>query len=62
MNTCGPQPCTVVLLQTFFLVVEVGQISEAARRLHLSQPAVTGHSAGWKPIWKQPCSSFSSIS
>jgi DNA-binding transcriptional LysR family regulator len=32
-----------ILLQTFFVVAEVGQISEAARRLHLSQPAVTGH-------------------
>jgi len=32
-----------ILLQTFFVVAEVRQISEAARRLHLSQPAVTGH-------------------
>ena len=32
-----------ILLQTFFVVAEVSQISEAARRLHLSQPAVTGH-------------------
>ena len=32
-----------ILLQTFSVVAEVGQISEAARRLHLSQPAVTGH-------------------
>jgi DNA-binding transcriptional LysR family regulator len=32
-----------ILLQTFLVVAEVGQISEAARRLHLSQPAVTGH-------------------
>src|SRR5260370_18048485 len=32
-----------ILLQTFFVVAEVDQISEAARRLHLSQPAVTGH-------------------
>ena len=32
-----------VLLQTFLTVAEAGQISEAARRLHLSQPAVTGH-------------------
>jgi DNA-binding transcriptional LysR family regulator len=32
-----------VLLQTFLTVAETGQISEAARRLHLSQPAVTGH-------------------
>jgi DNA-binding transcriptional LysR family regulator len=32
-----------ILLQTFFVVAEVGQISDAARRLHLSQPAVTGH-------------------
>jgi DNA-binding transcriptional LysR family regulator len=32
-----------ILLQTFFVVAQVGQISEAARRLHLSQPAVTGH-------------------
>jgi DNA-binding transcriptional LysR family regulator len=30
------------LLQTFLVVAEVGQISEAARRLHLSQPTVTG--------------------
>src|SRR6202043_2268460 len=30
------------LLQTFLVVAEAGQISEAARRLHLSQPAVTG--------------------
>ena len=32
-----------VLLQTFLTVAEAGQISETARRLHLSQPAVTGH-------------------
>ena len=32
-----------VLLQTFLTVAEAGQISEAARWLHLSQPAVTGH-------------------
>ncbi len=32
-----------ILLQTFLTVAEAGQISEAARRLHLSQPAVTGH-------------------
>jgi DNA-binding transcriptional LysR family regulator len=32
-----------VLLQTFLTVAEAGQISEAARRLHLSQPTVTGH-------------------
>ncbi|HET9377229.1 MAG TPA: LysR substrate-binding domain-containing protein [Chthoniobacterales bacterium] len=31
-----------ILLQTFLVVAEVGQISEAARRLHLSQPTVTG--------------------
>jgi DNA-binding transcriptional LysR family regulator len=31
-----------ILLQTFLTVAEAGQISEAARRLHLSQPAVTG--------------------
>ncbi|MBV8273939.1 MAG: LysR family transcriptional regulator [Verrucomicrobia bacterium] len=31
-----------ILLQTFLEVAEAGQISEAARRLHLSQPAVTG--------------------
>ena len=30
------------LLQTFLVVAEAGQISEAARRLHLSQPTVTG--------------------
>ena len=30
------------LLQTFLVVAEAGQISEAARRLHLCQPAVTG--------------------
>jgi DNA-binding transcriptional LysR family regulator len=30
------------LLQTFLVVAEAGQISEAARRIHLSQPAVTG--------------------
>jgi hypothetical protein len=43
-----------ILLQTFFVVAEVGQISEAARRLHRSRlsPATSG---GWKPIWKQPC-------
>lgn len=29
------------LLQTFLIVGDAGQISEAARRLHLSQPAVT---------------------
>jgi hypothetical protein len=34
---------TSILLQTFLTVAEAGQISEAARRLHLSQPAVTGH-------------------
>jgi DNA-binding transcriptional LysR family regulator len=32
-----------ILLQTFLTVAEAGQISEAARRLHLSQPTVTGH-------------------
>jgi regulatory helix-turn-helix LysR family protein len=32
-----------ILLQTFLTVAEAGQISEAPRRLHLSQPAVTGH-------------------
>ena len=32
-----------ILLQTFFAVAEAGQISAAARRIHLSQPAVTGH-------------------
>ena len=32
-----------VLLQTFLTVADAGQISEAARRLHLSQPTVTGH-------------------
>ena len=32
-----------ILLQTFLAVAEAGQISEAARRLHLSQPTVTGH-------------------
>src|SRR5258708_5061138 len=32
-----------ILLQTFLTVADAGQISEAARRLHLSQPAVTGH-------------------
>lgn len=31
------------LLQTFLVVAEAGQISEAARRLHLCQPAITGH-------------------
>ena len=31
-----------ILLQTFLAVAEAGQISEAARRLHLSQPTVTG--------------------
>lgn len=31
------------LLQTFVAVADAGQISEAARRLHLSQPAVTAH-------------------
>jgi len=30
------------LLQTFMAVADAGQISAAARRLHLSQPAVTG--------------------
>jgi DNA-binding transcriptional LysR family regulator len=30
------------LFQTFLAVAEAGQISKAARRLHLSQPAVTG--------------------
>jgi DNA-binding transcriptional LysR family regulator len=30
------------LLQTFLAVADAGQISKAARRLHLSQPAVTG--------------------
>src|SRR5882762_4277747 len=30
------------LLQTFLVVAEAGQISGAARRLHLSQPTVTG--------------------
>ena len=30
------------LLQTFLVVADLGQISKAARRLHLSQPAVTG--------------------
>src|ERR1700732_2804698 len=30
------------LLQTFLVVAEAGQISKAARRLHLCQPAVTG--------------------
>jgi molybdenum-dependent DNA-binding transcriptional regulator ModE len=32
-----------VLLQTFLTVAEAGQISEAARRLHLTRPAVIGH-------------------
>ena len=32
-----------ILLQTFLTVAEAGRVSEAARRLHLSQPAVTGH-------------------
>jgi DNA-binding transcriptional LysR family regulator len=32
-----------VLLQAFLTVAEAGQISEAARRLHLSQPTVTCH-------------------
>ncbi len=32
-----------ILLQTFLTVAEAGRISEAARRLHLSQPTVTGH-------------------
>jgi DNA-binding transcriptional LysR family regulator len=32
-----------VLLQAFLTVAEAGQISEAARRLHRSQPTVTGH-------------------
>src|SRR5258708_23639085 len=32
-----------IFLQTFLTVAEAGQISEGARRLHLSQPAVTGH-------------------
>ncbi len=31
-----------ILLQTFLEVADAGQISEAAHRLHLSQPAVTG--------------------
>jgi DNA-binding transcriptional LysR family regulator len=29
------------LLHAFLVVAEVGKISEAARQLHLSQPAVT---------------------
>jgi DNA-binding transcriptional LysR family regulator len=32
-----------ILLQTFLVVAEAGQISKAARLLHLSQPAVSGH-------------------
>jgi DNA-binding transcriptional LysR family regulator len=32
-----------ILLQTFLTVAQAGQISEAARRLHLSQPTVTRH-------------------
>ena len=32
-----------ILLQTFLTVADAGQISEGARRLHLSQPTVTGH-------------------
>src|ERR1700675_3406247 len=32
-----------ILLQTFLTVAEASQISEAARRLHLSQPTATGH-------------------
>ena len=36
LNRLGPG-----LLHAFLVVAEVGKISEAARRLHLSQPAVT---------------------
>src|SRR6202022_4218179 len=32
-----------ILLNTFLVVAEAGQISKAARRLPLSQPAVSGH-------------------
>src|SRR5260221_3821183 len=37
-----------ILLQTFLTVAEAGQISEAARRLHLSQRVVTGHIRRWE--------------
>jgi DNA-binding transcriptional LysR family regulator len=39
LNRLGPE-----LLHGFLVVAEAGKISEAARRLHLSQPAVTSKS------------------
>jgi hypothetical protein len=44
------------LLHAFLVVAEVGKISEAARQLHFSQPAVTAQIRRLRLTWTYPCS------